>query len=373
MRRLRLLHLISNAGSSPYLNAWWDFGDRERFEFCFGSLTATGVMQRDLDQRGASTFALGRAGRAGLLLAAADLARRFRREPVDILQTHLLEAALAGALAARLAGTPLVVFTGHHSHEVSLGGGRRFRLADTLASRGLSHRIIAHSQDMKRIFMEYEGVPAERISVIPYPFDFRPWRFDPEGRARVRQELGLGDAPVFGAVGRLFWVKDYPTMLDAFAEVAAVDPQVLLVIVGDGALRSDLEGHIARLGLGRRVRLAGQRSDMPAVMSAFDVFVHSSRAESFCQALVEAAAMRRPLVSTPVGIAPEIIREGENGTLVPVGDVGALTRGLRQLLARRGDWPRMGEAAWREVQPFAAELIIPRYEAQHLAWLGQLA
>jgi glycosyltransferase involved in cell wall biosynthesis len=369
-RPVRVLHLCSNAGPNPYFNALFDFRDRRRFHLTFASLGPTGVMQEELRRRGAATFAMDCQGPFDLAVAGLRLMTFLRQQRIDVLQTHLIEAAFIGGLAARAVGTPLVVFTGHHSHEVILKISERFRMVDTLVSRHISHRVIAHSKYMRDIFVEWEGVPPEQIAVIPYAFDFRRLIAPPDARARIRRELRVDDRIVFAAVGRLFWVKALPTLIRAFAGIRRREPRAVLLIAGEGVQRDELTSLIRELRQEDGIRLIGARSDIPAFMTAIDAFVHPSLTESFCQVVVEAFAARRPVVHSAVGIAPEIIADGVNGYLVPPGDEAALEAALGRMLDQRPRWDEMGAEGRKRVEPFAAEVIVPRFQEQYLRWLG---
>src|SRR5207248_3024805 len=135
-----------------------------------------GPLQEQMRACRLRSFALNCASRAHYPRAIIQLAAWLRRERVDIVQTHLFEASLVGLAAARLAGTPLAILTGHHSHEIPLHRRRLLLGVDRLASRWLAHYIMAPSVDMKEIFIRDEGVPAEKIVVLPYGFDLARWR-----------------------------------------------------------------------------------------------------------------------------------------------------------------------------------------------------
>jgi glycosyltransferase involved in cell wall biosynthesis len=89
--------------------------------------------------------------------------------------------------------------------------------------------------------------------------------------------------------------------------------------------------------------------------------------------IVEALAAGLPVVSTAVGIAPEVIRDGVNGLVVPVRQPAALRRALEAMLARRADWPAMGALARRAAAAFPPEKMVAGYEACYTRWLAELA
>ena len=215
-------------------------------------------------------------------------------------------------------------------------------------------------------------VPEHKIEVVHHGFDLD--RLDPRNAdpARVRRELGLEGKLVFGAIGRLYALKNYAALLQAFASALAEVREARLVIVGAGR-REPAHGAGPRLSESPTGSCScGPRNDMPDVLAAFDVFVHPAIAESFGMVIVEAMAMARPVLSTPVGIAPEVIASSRNRTAVPV--FRAETRWLEasgrcSRCARRG--PTMGAAAHGASQGFTATSMASRYQELYAQWLGE--
>lgn len=373
--KVRVVHFISNATRSFYLNAIAEYTNRQAFEVTIGTLSPAGTLQEDIVQRGLPVLAENCTNRSQYLAAIFRLAAFLKQQQINVLQTHLYDASLIGLLAGRLARTPLLILTGHHSHEFSRELASRSKKlpywVDCLMSRYLSNAIIAPSTNMQEIFVRDERVPAQKIKVLPYGFDLQSWDVPLTTRAAVRQELGLEGKIVFGAIGRLYWVKDYPTLFRAFARVASQNSKLVLLVVGDGAEEASLRQLASELGIAQQVRFTGYRLDAQRIMSTLDVLVHSSLAESFCQVIVEAFAQRLPVVSTAVGISRDIVCDGKTGFLVPPGNVEALGTAMEQMLNCQSQWSQMGAAGYQIVQQFSVEKIIPRYEAQYLEWLKE--
>jgi glycosyltransferase involved in cell wall biosynthesis len=225
----------------------------------------------------------------------------------------------------------------------------RHRRRDWLyrASMLATDTVISVSRASCEAALAQHLVPAAKAVAIPNGIpigDFRP-RSD-EARRRLAGTLGLAqDTALLGTVGRLHPAKDHALLLRAFAQLVTDHPQTALVIVGDGALRADLERDAHALGVADQVRFLGDRSDVKALLCAFDLFVMSSRTEGYSIALVEACAAALPIVATAVGGNPEIVEDGRNGRIVPPGDASALVAAIAGLL---DDAPRreaMGEAA----------------------------
>ena len=232
--RLKVLHFISDAGRSPFFCVIAEHANRTDFEINVATLSPAGDLQKDMEARGLRTFALDCLSRKNYMTAVLRLASLMRREQFDVVQTHLFDANLVGLAAARLARVPLTIFTAHHSHEVPLLRKSTILWADQLASRLLSHNVIAHSVQMKETLVREERVPPEKIAVIPLGFDLNRWHVSMMGRERIRAELGLGTKIVFGTVGRMYWMKNFPALFKAFASLAQKTPDVVLLVIGEG-------------------------------------------------------------------------------------------------------------------------------------------
>jgi glycosyltransferase involved in cell wall biosynthesis len=147
-----------------------------------------------------------------------------------------------------------------------------------------------------------------------------------------------------GIVGRLFPIKNHHLFLDAAARIAKQAPETRFVIVGDGALRADLEKMACDLGIGESVLFLGWRQDMARILADLDVLVVSSDNEGTPVSAIEAMASGKPVVATRVGGLPDVITEGRTGYLVPPKDAAALADAVLKLIADAEARARMGQA-----------------------------
>jgi sugar transferase (PEP-CTERM/EpsH1 system associated) len=221
-------------------------------------------------------------------------------------------------------------------------------------------QFVTVSRDLGRWLVEDIGISGHKVMSICNGVDTE--RFSPGGRQAARAALGIGpESIVIGTVGRLDPVKDHVGLLQAFSQLAA-DPRALLVIVGDGPTRATLAATAAGLGLGGRVRLLGERDDVPAVLTGFDIFVLSSIAEGMSNAILEAMATGLPVVATRVGGNPELVADGSSGFLVEPGSPAALADALRRYLGDPGLLARHGRAARELAQAeFSLERMVGEY------------
>jgi glycosyltransferase involved in cell wall biosynthesis len=186
-----------------------------------------------------------------------------------------------------------------------------------------------------------------------------------DGRS-LRKRLGLPvDAPIFGSVGRFERWKGFHVILDAAAVLRAAHPDVCCVLVGaphpqDPGYADELRARARRLGLDGNVVFAGHQDAPEVWMQAMDVFVLASHNEPFGIVVIEAMALGKPVVATAEGGPTEVITCEEQGTLVPWGDPGALSRALARFLSDEALRNRVGEAARLRAQAFSAHTYAAR-------------
>jgi glycosyltransferase involved in cell wall biosynthesis len=200
------------------------------------------------------------------------------------------------------------------------------------------------------------------IKVLPNGIDLNDWRPDPIARTVLRNEIGLKDEFLWFAAGRLEPVKDYPTLLEAMAQLPS---STSLIIAGAGPLQVELLNLSKRLGLVSRVRFLGFVPDVRRWLQAADAFVLSSRWEGLPMALLEAAACALPAVATDVPGTREVIVDGKTGLLATAGSMialhGAMTRMMQISTLER---IAMGERARQNViEHFSLESVLDRWEA----------
>lgn len=295
------------------------------------------------------------------LTSLPALVRHLRRERPEAMLSVFGYTNIIALWAWRLAGGRTRLFVNEQntvSQEAGNASSWRGRLTPRLMKRFYpwANGIVVVSQGVRDDMAELTNIPRERITVIynpsvvgaevaekaQAPLD-HPW-FTPE------------QPPVLLAVGRLQVQKDYPMLLRAFAQVRQARP-VRLLILGEGKERPMLEALIDELGLGQDVSLPGFVSNPYAYMARASLFVLSSRWEGLPTVLIEALCCGTPAVSTDCPSGPrEILREGQYGQLVPVGDADALARAIETALDDKASSPPA--ESW---QPYDLENVVNQY------------
>jgi glycosyltransferase involved in cell wall biosynthesis len=267
------------------------------------------------------------------LAGLVELVRLLRRERPQILHASSSKAGVLGRLAAVAARVPIRFFTVHGWAFSAYSGvpSQLYRVADRLMAP-LTTVTICVSENELAAGLEAGTCRADRSVVIRNAVDVA-------AAYRSRHDRAV---PRLIGVGRLKAPKDFLTLIRALAALSGDLFEAL--IVGDGPDRAAVEAEIRRLGLDGRVRLVGERDDVPKLLADSDVFVLSSRSEGLPVSVLEAMAAELPVVASRVGGLAELVVDGETGILVPPGDAPALAAALGRLIEGRDQRRRLGAA-----------------------------
>ncbi|MDX2379930.1 MAG: glycosyltransferase [Acidimicrobiia bacterium] len=269
----------------------------------------------------------------------AALRRLIRQVDPDIVHTTLYEADQVGRVAGALTRRPVVsslVSTGFELGSWRSVAGLKTRAAvvvDAVTARAVT-RFHAVSPPVVDVMSRRLILPRDRFAVIPRgrePDALGAWS-GPRRRS-VRKTLGLAPgAPFVVAVGREVLPKGHATLLNAIPEVAELMPGIRIAIAGRPGDRSDeITQAIADLDIGHIVDRLGHRDDVADLLVAADVLAFPSTREGFPGTLIEAMAMECPIVASDIPSIRSILERPDGnslGTMVPVGDSGALARAL---------------------------------------------
>jgi glycosyltransferase involved in cell wall biosynthesis len=232
------------------------------------------------------------------ITALNELRRMIARGSYDVVHTHLYRSQIYGRPAAWLAGVPVIVSTEHSIGETHLE--RRKMTAGVralyLATERMSDMTVAVSETVRERLITW-GVPGRKVAVIPNGVDLTRVEFDLTARGKVRAEFGLAPSDyVIGVLGRLDPTKQFDLVIEAAAPLLGDGRRLL--IVGKGDEREHLEEVARRCGVADRVIFAGERHDVAAMLSAMDLFVASSKQETFGLSVLEALANGAPVLYT---------------------------------------------------------------------------
>jgi glycosyltransferase involved in cell wall biosynthesis len=349
--KVKVLHVITRfiggSGGNTLISAVEM--DRERYETWVAAMPG-GPLWDHAREGGVRTFHVKhmreRIAPVDDLLACVELVRLIRREKFTVVHTHCSKAGFIGRIAARIAGTPVVVHTFHlfAAHD-GLAWSRRmaYLLLDRLV-RPLAHHYVAVAPRVAREAVEQRLAPAGSVTVVPSAVDLAeiPDEVDPD----VRTELGIpADAPLVGTVGRIVAQKAPIDFVRMCAVVHRQRPDAAFVMVGDATLESaGLEEETRREAdrLGVPIHFTGFRADAPRIAASLDVYVVPSRYEGLGRAVTEAMASGRPVVATAVNGVPDLVEPGATGLLATPGDPASLAAAVTWMLDHPEEARRMG-------------------------------
>jgi glycosyltransferase involved in cell wall biosynthesis len=263
--------------------------------------------------------------------------------------------------SARLARIPVVIGSQRQLGDLLSG----FRNSVQHAFFRWCDRVVCNSQAAAQR-LERVGIISRKLKVIPNALPEAAFANIapalpalPEG-VRVVMVARMNDP-----------AKRHDIFLKAAARVAAQRPKVEFVLVGDGPLRPGLEAMAAKLGLQGRVLFLRDRRDVPAVLASCDVSVLSSASESLSNAIMESMAAGLPVIACRVGGNDELIRDGENGFLVPAGNDEEMAERISMLVGQRDMRLSLGATARGDAQTFTVERVCGEYESLYESLLEE--
>jgi glycosyltransferase involved in cell wall biosynthesis len=308
------------------------------------------------------------------VLSLWRLYRVMRKGRFTIVHTHNPKPGLLGQLAARMAGTPIVINTlhGFYFHEHTPPFWRRFFVTMEKVAARCSDVILSQNREDIQTAVREGICKPELIKLLGNGIDigrFDRRRLSADVLARKRQELGIPDGvPVVGFVGRLVREKGILELMEAAVEIRKRAPDVRFLLIGpiDYEKADALTPAVAgEYGLAERCIFAGFREDMPELFALMDVFALPSHREGFPRSPMEASAMGAPSVVTDIRGCREAVEDGRNGYLVPLGDAEALGAALWEVLLDKEKARRMGaNGRLMAEERFEEQLVFERVKAE---------
>lgn len=274
-----------------------------------------------------------------------DLISILRRDKIDILCTHGYKANIIGRIASWIIKIPEIIFSrGWTAENKKI---RLFECLDRWFIRCADH-IVSVSEGQKEKLLKLQMIP-EKISVVHNGID--PDNIKIESKSFIRAELGIdGNSYLVVSAGRLSPEKNFGGLIEAAKIVTERNKNITFIVYGEGFLRKELEQKILDIGLKNRFLLLGFREDFLSVLKDIDIFVLPSFTEGLPNVLLEAYALRKPVVATNVGGNPEIVLDGETGFLVSAQD----TEGLAEYILRLAEDPdlrkEMGKKGYKYIK-----------------------
>lgn len=296
----------------------------------------------------------------GILKAFRNFIKYIKEGAPDIVHSHMYHANIFARISRLFSNIPRLVCTAHSTDE----GGKLRMLAYRLTNF-LGDIFTNVSVGAVRAFEAKRAVQVGGMIAVHNGVNVDHFVFSASCRDSLRKEYGLEDKNVFISIGRFHQAKDYPNLISAFEQVACKHPKSHLLIVGDGEQRDIIEFLIANKGLSEKIDLLGIRNDIPALLSAADVYVMSSAWEGFGLVIAEAMAVERLVVATDCGGVAEVL--GEQGFLVKPQDSSALgaAMGKALMLDKKESYALGYGARLRILGNYSLQSVVERWEAMY--------
>ena len=295
MRVAQVIGKLAAAGVEAVVNNYYRAIDPARIQFDYYiDDDSTCEPPGEMLARGARYFRIPSTSHVAARVTA--LTRLFRENGYAIVHAHMNTLNAPVLLAAWLAGVPVRISHNHSTSDPSEGLRAALkRLLRPTASWWATDRFACGERAAAWMFGE-RAVRRGEVTILPNAIDVERFRFDPSAREAVRKELAMIDRLVVGHVGRFMHQKNHAFLLDIFGALRAVRKDAVLLLVGDGELRGEMEKYAQQQGLAPYVRFMGIRQDTARLYSAMDVFVLPSYYEGLPVVGVEAQAAGLPCV-----------------------------------------------------------------------------
>ena len=359
LRRLRVLAVLDSptdqGGAERFALGLVTHLPRDRFEpWVCSTRFATPEASESLADAGVSHISLRRTGKLDVY-RLGGLAMLLRLGRFDVIHAHMFGSNVWGTVLGKLCNVPVIIA---HEHNWSYSGELMRRTIDRHVIARYATRFVAVSESNRTRMIELEGIPAEKVLVLPTAYI--PHRVTEP--TDIRAELGLApDARIIGVVATLRVEKALEVMISAAAQVIQTFPDAHLVIAGDGPQRESLEAQVTSMGLTGHVHFLGERRDVTPLLQTVDVGALSSDWEGMPLFVLECMATGTPVVATNVGGLPEIVEDDRTGLLVPPRDPAALAAAISALLADPERGRLLAATAAERMDDFTIETVAHRF------------
>lgn len=362
-KKINIVHLISSlglGGSENIVFTLYERCDRERFDTKIVYWEDNQALLRGKNYSSSEIIRLRlkKVVSAGTFVQVTRLLRNLK---ATLIQTHLIDADLIGFFASRLARIPLLITIHSYPFPVERRHFYRYRLISFF-----SKRILCVSNTVKKHLISPVGINGGKIEVVYNGIDLKRFSIesDKENRERLRKSFGIRPtAKIIGNVSRLIEDKGHEYLLMTIPEILKIHPDIKVLIVGDGELKTALIEQCKKLNISNYVIFAGARTDIPELLDIMDIFVFPTFREAFGICILEAMAMGKPIIATDDAAIPELIENHKEGILVHPGEPRSLSEAILTLLNNPLKSKKMGQAAKERVKDFSLEKMVKRFES----------
>lgn len=296
-------------------------------------------------------------------LAFKTMAKLFKATDVDIAHVNNIAPWFDVAMASKISGSRCIqTFHGVEDRTIQFSWLKKQML---YAAWKCTDHLTAVSDAAADLFSELTGIGRSHVYVINNGVDTR--FFSPAAGERkngLKRKLGFPEtAVVTGCVAALRPVKNHKGLLAAFRTVVNINENAILVFVGDGPLRQDLETQARSMHIMEKVIFSGRKDNVDDYLKSFDLFVLNSRTEGLSYAILEAMACGLPVVCTDVGGNTQLIGHEKDGFLYPDDDLQSLSGYILRMIDDPGERKVLGENARKKIKKhYSMENMVKSYQ-----------
>jgi len=366
-QRIKVLHIIKSlgrGGAETLLPETLAQHNQELFEFHYiYFLPWKNQMVEQIKNEGGKINCFEARNNFQIFRKVGKLVEYVKANGIQVIHCHLPWAGIAGRIAGRLTGVP-VVYTEHNKWE------RYHKLTYYINkwSFGLQKTVIAVSDDVAQSIKKHYTKSAPEVKVVLNGTNTQKFSRQVRQDKDIRAELGIPtDAIVFGIACVFRVQKRLETWLDIAAQLHNQFPNLHFIIAGDGPLKEVVHSKAASLSMPQNIHFVGMQPEIRPYLKAMDIFMMSSEFEGLPIALLEAMSMECMPASTAAGGIPELVNNGENGVLVPVDQPMQLVDALKSYLADASKIKTAAKAARKTVEEsFGMNQMVEQIEAIYL-------
>jgi glycosyltransferase involved in cell wall biosynthesis len=287
-------------------------------------------------------------------LAFISIYRLVKRIKPHIAHTHTSKAGVLGRLASYLAGVPVIIHTPHghlfHSYYGCILTNMIVFVERTLSL--ITDKITALTDREMEEHLERGIASIEKYTIIHSGIMLQQIMNKDIDVETGKKKLGIPqNSNVIGVVGRLVPIKGHKYLVSAAEKIIKEFDNTVFVFVGDGYLETILERQAESLGVRTDFIFAGWRSDVIDVLDLFDILVLPSLNEGMGKVLIEGMALGKPIVASSVGGIIDLVKNGDNGILVPARDSDALAEAILKLIRNKNLSQELGKNGKTKVYP----------------------
>ncbi len=326
--KIKILHIVQSLNPGGLENGVVNLSngiDKNRFIVHIYCVKELGAFQQRIKNSDVSIIKGQLSGKVwSICLEIRDVCRDLS---IDIVHTHGWGTFFVGVLGAKMAKAPVII---NGEHGILYDETFKRRMIQWVLFNWVNLNLTV-SDDLKNDIVNRFSVKPSKFYTIINGVEMNRFKKSAKSSINKKNELHLEkDEFIVGSVGRLVKVKNYQTLLNAFALLKnkITNRKLRLIIVGEGPERDYLERLSNDLGIQKELMMPGFRDDTPELINMMDVFVLPSESEGLSNTILEAMSCGVPVLATAVGGNPEIVLHRKTGVLFPFGDHDALFKEL---------------------------------------------